>query len=182
MNIIDIVLGLLLIYAFYKGLTKGLLATLASLVGLVLGVLGAIHFSHHAAKFLVKQTNWTEETINLAAFAITFLIILLAITLVGKALTKIADFAALGLLNKLLGGVFNTLKIAFIVSVVFMFINASKNASGLLISEEKKEGSVLYGPVAMIAPIVLPNILKEVDNFRENEEPQPETFIQQDTP
>ena len=39
--------------------------------------------------------------------------------LLGKVLTKIADFAALGLINKFLGGVFNTIKIAFIISVLF---------------------------------------------------------------
>lgn len=170
MNIIDIVLGVILIFAFYKGLTKGLFATLASLVGLIAGVYGAIYFSHYAANYLVEITDWTEETINLASFAITFLIILIAVSLVGKALTKIADFAALGLLNKLLGGVFNALKIAFIVSVIFMFINASKNMSGLIISEEKKESSILYEPVAMLAPLLLPNILEQVDSYRNGDE------------
>ncbi len=169
MNLIDIVLGVILIFAFYKGLTKGLFATLASLVGLILGVFGAIHFSHYAANYLVAKTEWSEETISLAAFAITFLVILITVSLVGKALTKIADFAALGFLNKLLGGLFNALKIAFIISVIFMFINASKNMSSLIISEEKKESSILYEPVAMIAPLLLPNILEQVDSFRNDE-------------
>ena len=161
MNLIDIVLGIILIFAFYKGLTKGLFATLASLIGLI------------------------EATINLAAFAITFLIILVVVSLVGKALTKIADFAALGLINKLLGGVFSALKIAFIISVIFMFVNASKNFSGLIISEEKKESSILYEPVAMLAPLLLPNILEQVDTFRNNDEGKEpdseETPIENDT-
>lgn len=169
MNLIDIVLGIILIFAFYKGLTKGLFATLASLVGLIAGVFGAIHFSHFAANYLVAKTDWAEATINLAAFAITFLIILVVVSLVGKALTKIADFAALGLINKLLGGVFSALKIAFIISVIFMFVNASKNFSGLIISDEKKESSILYEPVAMIAPLLLPNILAQVDSFRNDD-------------
>ena len=182
MNLIDIVLGIILIFAFYKGLTKGLFATLASLVGLVAGVFGAIHFSHYAANFLVEKTDWTEQTISLASFAITFLIILIAVSMVGKALTKIADFAALGFLNKLLGGVFNALKIAFIISVIFMFINASKNMSGLIISEEKKERSILYEPVAMIAPFLLPNILDQVDSFRNNDDDDTEDLEDDETP
>lgn len=185
MNLIDIVLGIILIFAFYKGLTKGLFATLASLVGLIAGVFGAIHFSHFTANYLVAKTDWAEATINLAAFAITFLIILVVVSLVGKALTKIADFAALGLINKLLGGVFSALKIAFIISVIFMFVNASKNFSGLIISEEKKESSILYEPVAMLAPLLLPNILEQVDTFRNNDEGKEpdseETPIENDT-
>ncbi|MFT7072813.1 CvpA family protein [Patiriisocius sp. Uisw_017] len=166
MNIIDIVLGVILIFSFYKGLTKGFLSTIASLLGLILGVYGAIHFSHYAATYLSEKVDWNEQTINLTAFAITFIIILLSISIAGKLLTKIVDFAALGLLNKLLGGLFNTLKMAFIVSVIFMFINASQNISGLLIPEEKKESSLLYEPVTKIAPLILPNILTEVDKLR----------------
>jgi membrane protein required for colicin V production len=166
MNTIDIVLGIILICAFYTGLKKGLFATLASLIGLIAGVYGAIHFSHFAANFLSNTLDWNNDAINLTAFGVTFLIIIIVVTMAGKILTKIADFAALGIINKLLGGLFNSLKIAFIVSVVFMFINASTNVSGFLIPEEKKKTSLLYEPVAAIGPLVLPNIIEEVDKLQ----------------
>ncbi|HAH34897.1 MAG TPA: colicin V production protein, partial [Flavobacteriaceae bacterium] len=119
-------------------------------------VYGAIHFSHFAANLLSKTLQWSPEIINLTAFGVTFLIILIVVNLAGKILTKIADFAALGLVNKLLGGVFNTLKLGFICSVVFMFINASTSISGLIIPSQKKESSLLYQPVAIIGPLLLP--------------------------
>ena len=56
MNSIDIVLGIILIYAFYRGIRKGLFATLASLIGLIAGVYGAIHFSHFAADLLSENS------------------------------------------------------------------------------------------------------------------------------
>lgn len=170
MSIIDIILGVILLFAFYTGLKKGLFLTLASLVGLIAGVYGAIYFSHFAAAYLSNSFNWSEQITNLAAFAITFLAIIFVVSLAGKLLTKIADFAALGLVNKLAGGLFNALKYAFIVSVIFMFINASTEVSGLLISEEKKIDSVLYEPVASIAPTLLPNLLAEVENYRKGDD------------
>jgi membrane protein required for colicin V production len=170
MSIIDIILGVILLFAFYTGLKKGLFITLASLIGLIAGVYGAIYFSHFAGSYLYNAFNWSEQVTNLAAFAITFLVIVFVISLAGKLLTKVADFAALGFINKLAGGVFNTLKIAFIVSVIFMFISSSTSVSGLLISEEKKESSKLYAPIASIAPILLPNILAEVENYRKGDE------------
>ena len=170
MSIIDIILGVILLFAFYTGLKKGLFVTLASLIGLIAGVYGAIYFSHFAGGYLSNAFNWGEQTTNLAAFAITFLAIVFVVSLAGKLLTKVADFAALGLVNKLAGGVFNALKFAFIVSVIFMFINASTSVSGLLISEEKKEASKLYEPIASIAPILLPNLLAEVENYRKSDE------------
>ncbi|MFT5231791.1 MAG: membrane protein required for colicin V production, partial [Candidatus Azotimanducaceae bacterium] len=35
MNIVDIILGIILLFAFYKGAKQGLFVTLASLIGLV---------------------------------------------------------------------------------------------------------------------------------------------------
>jgi membrane protein required for colicin V production len=95
MNIIDIVLGALLLFGLIRGLMKGLFVEVASLLALVLGIFGAIHFSHFAASLLEGYLDWSDDTINMAAFAITFVIIVLAISLAGKALTKLADFAAL---------------------------------------------------------------------------------------
>ena len=166
MNIVDIILGIILLFAFYKGAKQGLFVTLASLIGLVLGVIGAVYFSDYAADYLVENVSWSEQVINLVAFAITFLVIVFVIGLAGKALTKVADFAALGLVNKILGGIFNALKYGFIVSVIFMFINASSAVSGFIISEEKKEASMLYEPVASLAPLVLPHILEKVDELK----------------
>jgi membrane protein required for colicin V production len=180
MGAVDIILGIILLFSFYTGWKKGLFVALASLIGLIAGVYGAIYFSHYAAAYLADSFSWSEQTINLTAFAITFLVIVFVISLAGKLLTKIADFAALGFINKILGGVFNVLKFAFIISVIFMFINASTNVSGMIISEEKKSESILYEPVASLAPIFLPNILNEVDKLREDVEEEP--LIQEESP
>lgn len=166
---IDIILGVILLIAFYFGYKKGLFVTLASLIGLIAGVYGAIHFSHIVGNWLSERYDWSIQTTNIVAFAVTFLIIVFVISLAGKFLTKVADFAALGLVNKLLGGVFSMLKYAFIVSVVFMLVDASD--SYRMVSMEERETSVLYPPVASLAPLVLPQILEEVDDFR-NDPPE----------
>jgi hypothetical protein len=113
---------------------------------------------------------------QLAVFAVTFLGILFLVSMAGKFLTKLADFAMLGIANKILGGIFNALTYAFIISVVFMFVNASSGLSGYVISEEKKANSTLYPQIASIAPIILPHILKEVDRIetKKDEEQMPE--------
>ena len=127
MTVIDIVLGALLLFGLIRGLTKGLFVEVASLLALILGVYGAIHFSHFATDFLETRVEWDEKYVNIASFAITFIIIVFVISLAGKALTKLADFASLGMLNKLLGGLFGLLKIGLILSVVLMvFTNMNK--------------------------------------------------------
>ena len=97
MNVLDIALGSLLLLGLVRGLMKGLFVEIASLAALVVGIYGAIHFSDYAAAFLENKTSWDEKYINITAFAITFVVLVLAIAMAGKALTKIANFAALGI-------------------------------------------------------------------------------------
>jgi len=169
MGVIDIVLGALILFGLVRGFMKGLFVEVASLVALIAGVYGAIHFSSFAAEFLQTKTEWTEQTINITAFAVTFVIIVLAIGLAGKALTKLADFAALGIINKLAGGVFGALKIALILSVVLNVFDKLNNTITLLDDDTKQE-SVLYKPVKSLVPMIFPNILDiSKDNSSENE-------------
>lgn len=159
MAIIDIILGALILFGLIRGLMKGLFVEVASLVALVAGVYGAIHFSNFMAEFLMEKVSWDEKYINIVAFAITFVVIVLTIGLAGKALTKLANFAALGILNKLLGGVFGGLKIAVILSVILMVFDGLNNTIPFA-SEEDLEDSVLYQPVKSLAPMIFPNLIK----------------------
>ncbi|WP_341220234.1 CvpA family protein [Polaribacter atrinae] len=160
MNIFDIIIASLLLFGFVRGLLKGLFVEVASLVALVGGVYGAIHFSYFVSDFLQQYVSWVPEYISLASFAITFIIIIVVIALLGKALTKIADFASLGILNKILGGVFGALKIGLILSVVFIFFG-KMNDTIPFIEKETLEESILYGPVKKVAPTIFPSIIKE---------------------
>lgn len=168
MNTIDIVIGIIFIIAFIVGFNKGLLRSLASLIGIVVGVYCAMFFSGYVKVYLEKWSHWSADTTQVLAFVITFLLIMLLFSLLGRLLTKVADFAMLGIFNKLFGGIFNVLKFAFLISVVFMFVNASE--SYRILTPEQREASVLYGPVAMIAPAILPAIMKEVDEYKETDE------------
>ncbi len=167
MNTIDIVLGIIFIIAFFLGFKKGLLRSLASLIGLVVGVYCAMYFSDYVRIYIEKWFEWSEDLTRVASFLITFFLVMFLFGLLGRILTKVADFAMLSIFNKIFGGVFNLIKYAFLISVVFMFVNASE--SYRILTPEQREDSVLYEPVAMIAPAILPAIMKKVDNLNLDE-------------
>lgn len=176
MNTVDIILSLVLLYGLVRGFFRGLLTELASLVGIVAGIYGAVHFSHFLGDFLAKYVDWQQQYVNLVSFAITFVIIVVLVSLVGKMLTKVAAFAALGLVNKFLGAVFGILKSAFVASVIIMFFKAT-NESIELVEEDTLEGSILYAPVESIAPIILPSIIKQVQERDLLDKEEDEEFI-----
>ena len=84
MGILDIVLGLLLAYGFYRGLRNGLFIEIASLVALIAGLYGAIHLSYITGDYLEQRVEWDENYVSIVAFIITFFAIVLLIHLAGK--------------------------------------------------------------------------------------------------
>ena len=164
MNIFDIVIAALLIFGFVRGVMKGLFVEVASLAALIGGVYGAIHFSYFIGDFLKEAVSWDQEYVSLAAFAGTFIAIIVTIALLGKMLTKLADFAALGLINKILGGVFGAIKIGLILSVIFIFFG-KMNDTIPFVKKETLDESILYAPVKKIAPTIFPSIIKNEDEL-----------------
>lgn len=164
MNVFDIVIAALLIFGFVRGVMKGLFVEVASLAALIGGVYGAIHFSYFIGDFLKEAVSWDQEYVSLAAFAGTFITIIVTIALLGKMLTKLADFAALGVINKILGGVFGAIKIGLILSVVFIFFG-KMNDTIPFVKKETLDESILYAPVKKIAPTIFPSIIKNEDEL-----------------
>jgi len=167
MSFLDIVLGLLLAYGLYKGLKNGLFVELASLVALIAGIFGAIHFSYIAGDYLHENMQWDERTINIAAFVLTFIAIVILVHLAGKLLTRIADFAMLGLLNKIAGALFGALKVAVILGAILVFFDRV-NSSMNFINDETKKQSKLYEPVKNIGAFVFNAVLKESESVNFN--------------
>ncbi len=176
MNTLDIIIAALLLFGFVRGLMKGLFVEVASLVALVAGVYGAIHFSYFLGDWLKESLDWDEKYITLVAFAGTFVVIIIVIALLGKILTKIADFASLGILNKLLGGAFGALKIGLILSVIFIFFG-KMNDTIPFVKKESLEESILFNPVKKIAPMIFPSIIKGNNDNEAEKESEAETTI-----
>lgn len=159
MNTFDFIITALLLFGFIRGLFKGLFLEIASFIALIAGIYGAMHFSHFIKDLLIPLVTWEEKYITLASFAITFIVIILVITLIGKLFTKIADFASLGILNKLLGGIFGALKIGFGLSVILLIFSKLNNKIPF-ISVEQQESAVLYEPIKNLAPNIFPDFVK----------------------
>jgi membrane protein required for colicin V production len=168
MNTFDIIITALLLFGFIRGLYKGLFVEVASLVGLIAGIYGSIHFSHFIKDFLITQVSWEEKYISLVSFAVTFIVIVLVINLIGKLFTKIADFASLGILNKMLGGIFGVLKIGLLLSVVLLIFSKLNNKIPF-ISNEQQESAVLYNPIKNLASAIFPEFVKVEKDEEEKE-------------
>lgn len=131
-NYLDLVFGGLIIIGALRGLFKGFIVEIASLLALILGVYGAIHFSHFVAQWLVQYVEWQESYIDLAAFGLTFTFIIIGVSLLGKFFTKLAKIIMLNWLNRLLGLVFGALKMAVIAGVLLIIVERANAIFGFI--------------------------------------------------
>lgn len=164
MNWLDIALLILLLIGFWKGYLNGFFVELTSLIALVAAIYGSIHFSNYTGDWLMSNTSWEEGTITIASFVITFIIIILVVTYAGRLVTKLVNTVQLSFLNKIAGGAFGLLKLAFIGSVLLMFVNSAAGEIQI-VDPEVRENSLMYPYIEPVAPYLLPKILEEADNL-----------------
>jgi len=157
MSYIDIILGLLLLFAAISGFRKGLVSELASLAALILGIWGAIEFSYITTDFLVENFNFETEYLNIISFIITFIVIVILVHIVGSAVNKFIEAAMLGFINKLAGLAFGILRSALILSIILIVFDKIDEDVEIL-SKESKEESRLYEPIRNFAPSLFPFI------------------------
>ncbi|GAK74863.1 MULTISPECIES: CvpA family protein [Nonlabens] len=162
MNWLDIVICIVLLIGLWKGYLNGFFVELTSLLALIAAIYGSIYFSNYAGDWLRKQFEWEETYITIASFIITFVVIIFVISYVGKLITKLMKTAKLGFLNKLAGGAFGLIKMAFLASVILMFIKTASGEFNLL-GDQTTEDSLVYEHIEPLAPFLLPKILAEAD-------------------
>ncbi len=155
MGIIDIVLAALLVFGFYKGLKNGLFVELASLISFIVGIYIAIKFSYVVSGFLAKNVSWSPKTIQITAFVITLMIVIVIIHLLAKALTGFAGLAFLGWANSLAGGVFAAIKTALLIGIILSLFQKI-NVNYMLVSKETQENSLLFNPCVKTSEVLLP--------------------------
>ncbi|MBN1187750.1 MAG: CvpA family protein [Bacteroidales bacterium] len=155
MNYFDIIFIILIAWSAWRGFSKGFVFQVITLTALVLGIYGAVKFSPVLCKFMSIKFHMTSEFLPLIAFAITFILIVIILHIVGRLIEKLIKAVALSFANKIAGVVFSIAKALFIISIILTGIN-HVNESAQLISKEKIEKSLLYEPISKIAPAIFP--------------------------
>ena len=165
MSSLDIFLGVLLAYAMFQGIKNGFFVELASLVSLLLGIYLAIKFSAFAKDLLAGFVHWNPKTIQISAFIITFLLVVISISVMAKIVTRMANFAQLGVVNKIGGGFFRLLKMVLILSI-FLNLFEKVNFNNTFAKKETLDQSLFYRPIQQTAGFIYPSIDKWYEDLK----------------
>ena len=143
MNIFDVIILIILLYGLIKGFIKGFIIEVAGIIALILGVTGSFKFARILEVSLNSYVDWSPKTIQIASFIILFIIIIYAVSLLAKMITKTLKIIALGMINRIFGGIFGLLKWCVILSS-FVLVSQEINEIITLIPDKTLKDSVSY--------------------------------------
>ncbi|SDG78764.1 membrane protein required for colicin V production [Psychroflexus sediminis] len=162
MNVIDIILGVLLLLGFIRGYQKGFIIELAGIVALLAGIFGGLEYGYIAESYLENWTSWSPSSIEITSFFIVFIGIIILVSILAKILTTIIHSIALGLINRIFGAVFGVIKTGlfiFILLLIFDYINDD----GRFVSETKLDDSVVVSTIRELSSTLLPSLEELLD-------------------
>ena len=123
MNFFDIIVIVILSYCLIRGVFRGLIKELSSIIGVLGGFYAAFTYYMLVAKPLSK---WITNTgyLNILSFLIIFCGVFIIISILGVIINYLLKIAFLGWLDRILGSVFGAMKGILIVSVLLIAFTA----------------------------------------------------------
>lgn len=164
MNTTDIVLLLPVLFGFIRGLWSGLIQEVAGIAGVIVGVALGYIFNEQLVELLQRELDMSNEAANITGFTVLFLAGFLAVLLIGRVVTKGMSLAALGGVNRVLGGVFAALKYAVFTAILLAVFNRINDTINV-IEKEKLAESTVYNAYGEFSSILWDYVPEEEDEF-----------------
>lgn len=153
---IDLIVIVVLLYAFLKGFSNGLVNELASFLGLLIGAIISYSFSDDLSKIIDDYVEIDGQILNILSFVLLFILTSFLFTIAGKYMTKLIKYISLGTINRLLGGIFSSLKFLIIIVSISMVINYFSELLAIeIIPSEQKNKSTVYPILISIGDLLL---------------------------
>ena len=152
MNYLDIIIAIILFLFGWKGLRKGLIIEVVTLLAFGVGIYGAMHFSDFTAAHLQDFMEIKPQYLNTIAFVLTFIILVVLVNLIGRLISKWVKSMNLGFFDKLGGFLFGILKGVLLCSVLLMVLNNFQLLG--VVKPKVKEESKLYPYIEQTVPYV----------------------------
>lgn len=110
-----------MIIAIFKGLGKGFIIGIFSLLAFIIGLAAALKFSAVVAGYLQEKGMESTKWLPPLSFFLVFIIVVLLVGLGARLIKKTANFAMLGWLDSLLGIFLYMIIYVIIFSVILFF-------------------------------------------------------------
>ena len=150
MNYLDIIIAIVLLLFALKGLRRGIIIEVVTLLAFGIGIYGAMHFSDFTAEHLQEVMEIDLKYLNTIAFVLTFILLVVIVNLIGRGVSKLVKTLNLGFWDRLGGFLFGAAKGVLLCSLLVLVLNNLQLLG--VVKEEVKKESKLYPYVEMTVP------------------------------
>ncbi len=157
MNIIDIIIIIVLLYAFLKGFFNGFINEISSFVGFLIAALASYNFSGPISNLLIDFIDIDKKILNIICLIALFILIALVFKFFGKGLTKLIKFISLGVFNKIIGGVFSSVKYIIVFTTIAVIYKNFVQIYPELLSNGYVESSNSYQLMIRLGESIIKN-------------------------
>jgi membrane protein required for colicin V production len=157
---IDIAFLIVMLFAIFKGMAKGLILGIFSFFAFMIGLAAALKLSAVVAHHLENSTGSTAKWLPVISFALVFFVVALLVTLAAGIIKKAVSLAMLGWVDKIGGIVLYIIIYTVIFSVILFFAEKT-----FLIKPETIATSSVHDYVAPWGPKVINNLGKIIPVF-----------------
>lgn len=157
MNILDIILLICFVPAIIQGLRKGFISQAISLISIILGVWASSRFSAIISEWIAQYMSASDQVLKIISFTLILIAVFIILGLIGKLLEGIFKLVTLGWVNRVLGLVFALAKAFIIVGILIMVFN-SLNDTFELVKPSVMKDSVLYPYINQATNEIFPYI------------------------
>ena len=147
---LDIFIGIILIFALVRGLMNGFVKELTSTIGFLLGLFVAATCYQTLGEYLTVDGSEVNMFTSIVAFLLLWIIVPIIFGLLATLITKALDLTALGIANRIGGGILSMAKYLVLLSCV-LNVMVSLN----ILNNERTEGSVMLEPVQFITKFAM---------------------------
>ncbi len=123
MNPFDILIIVILGYSFVRGLFRGLVKEISSIIGVLGGFYAAYTYYRHLGNLLSGVIH-DVSYLNILSFLIIFCGVLILVSVLGVIIKYLLNIAFLGWVDRIGGVVFGLAKGILIISVLFISLTA----------------------------------------------------------
>ncbi len=123
MNSLDILILVIGGFCLVRGIFRGIVKELTSIVGVFVGFYVAYNY-YPVVAHLISRFFSNKAYLNIVSFFLVFTILFLAVGLVGVVLKRVFKGVALGWADRLLGAIFGLVKAILVVSVLLVPMTA----------------------------------------------------------
>ncbi|SMO61959.1 CvpA family protein [Gracilimonas mengyeensis] len=165
MSVLDLIIGIPILYFGYRGVVNGLVKEILNIVAIILAVFLTFNYMDALAGIIAPFFEEGASYVPFVSGALIFLGTLIVVALIAWGTKELLEAVNLSLVNRIFGALFGALKSGVVVSAILLLL-----AGFNIPSEQTREESYLYPAVIYIAPMTynaIASIYPGAENYTE---------------